>query len=292
VDSVTGARFNLVECSCGMAFVNPMPREESIPDLYPSDYLAGKERNRAKYRRMLELLPFPRTGQRLLDIGCGRGDFIREAAGAGWRAEGVDLIRWDLVSDCPVHVGDFRSMPFPDASYDAITAWAIMEHVRTPALFFSKIGRLLKPGGVFVFVVPNIDAPGMKRSCAEDIPRHLWLYTPSAVRRYLTASGMKTRRILHDGRIYRAYPFGLVRRGFHFLSGGSSDCAKTQNKATALLRHRQIDGNARDWIKEVLSSLPPSDILIDSLDIAIAIVLSGFSRLIRSYGVITVIAQK
>ena len=79
IDSITGREYHVVECSCGMAFVNPMPTEASIPALYPEDYLKDKNDLSSLYGRMLELLPQCKGGK-LLDIGCGRGDFIRHAS--------------------------------------------------------------------------------------------------------------------------------------------------------------------------------------------------------------------
>ncbi|MEJ2717535.1 MAG: methyltransferase domain-containing protein, partial [Deltaproteobacteria bacterium] len=93
-DPITGGEFHLVECRCGMAFVNPMPTLDSIPLLYPENYLTGKERQQTAYQRMIRLLP-QGSGGRLLDIGCGRGEFINYASQAGWNAEGVDLMDWD-----------------------------------------------------------------------------------------------------------------------------------------------------------------------------------------------------
>ena len=80
VDPVSKVEFHLVECRCGMAFVNPMPAEDCIHRLYPAHYLDDKPGNEALYRKMLALLP-KRHG-RLLDLGCGGGHFMRYAVRA------------------------------------------------------------------------------------------------------------------------------------------------------------------------------------------------------------------
>jgi ubiquinone/menaquinone biosynthesis C-methylase UbiE len=290
-DPVTGMDFNLVECRCGMAFVDPMPLEKEIPRLYPADYLEGKERTRSKYEKMLGLLPRD-SGKRLLDVGCGRGDFIDHAARNGRQPEGVDLIDWDSPYGLPIRVGNFLTMDLPDAGYDVVTAWALLEHVRAPSLFIAKAARVLRPGGTFIFVVPNVSAPGMRRSCSEDIPRHLWLFTPATVRQYLEKFGMEAASILHDGRIYRSYPFGLLRYALRRLGGMETRCAQFENKAVALLRNRQITGNFRPWLAEIRRSLGPKEILLDTVDLGFGVLLSYISRIIRNYGVITVIARK
>ncbi len=217
IDPITGQEFHVVECCCGMAFVNPMPSEHNIPELYSSDYMEGKELLDSRYSRMLDMLPSKASGQ-LLDIGCARGDFISRAQRRGWSAEGIDLIRWNKSQHPSIRIGDFLKMDLPENHCDAITAWAILEHVRRPSLYFGKISTLLKEDGSFVFLVPNFSAFGMRRSCTEDIPRHLWLFTPQSVRSYLEKNGMEVVRIIHDSSIYAAYPFGLLRHLFYSFS--------------------------------------------------------------------------
>jgi SAM-dependent methyltransferase len=291
IDPVTGMEFHLVECRCGMAFVNPMPVAEAIPLLYPDDYLEGKEHRWAKYRKMLKLLPANQSGK-LLDIGCGRGDFINHATRLGWDAEGIDLMDWQSPYPVPIRVGDFLSMDLAGSSYDVITAWALLEHVRKPSLFLERITGLLKPEGRLFFVVPNIAAPGMRYACAEDIPRHLWHFSPAAVRKYLDRYEMEALAVVHNGKIYQAYPFGLLRYGIRRLMRREKSCAAYQNRSVALLANRQMLGNFGSWISEVLRSVGPADLMLDALDMAFALSLGAMSMLIRNYGVITVVAGK
>ncbi len=290
-DSHTGLEFHLVACTCGMAFVNPMPTDESIPRLYPDGYLEAKEHQTSKYRRMLSFLP-PARGNRLLDIGCGRGDFIDYASKKGWDVRGVDRLRWETPYPVPVTVGDFLAMDLGQCSFDAVTAWAILEHVRTPSGFFRKIPTLLSDEGRFVFTVPNVDAPGMRISCSEDVPRHLWLFSPKTVRRYLEESGMEPILISHNGKIYSSYPFGLVRHALGRLRAKNLTCAQYENKSVALLMNRQIKHNLGPWIKEVLTRVGPGDLVLDVIDLAVGLGVSYWARLTRNYGVITVVARK
>jgi SAM-dependent methyltransferase len=290
VDYVTGREYHLVECRCGMAFVNPMPKTECIPSLYPADYLKDKTDLTQTYDRMMEFLP--PSGGKLLDIGCGRGDFIRRAQEKGWDAQGVDLIEWDTPRDLTIRIGDFLQMDLPEGAYDAITAWALMEHVRHPSAFFAKAARLLSDRGKFIFVVPNFHAPGMRYSCTEDIPRHLWLFTPRAVTRYMEKFDLRIQSIVHDDSIYTAYPFGLVRKAFYSLWRKETRCSRYDNKSVALLRNRQIRGNVGEWLTQVFRSVAPLDLALDMIDLATGIVVAKVSKLIGNYGVIVVIAGK
>ncbi len=290
IDPITQKEFHVTECDCGMAFVNPMPTAESIPLLYPSDYLRDKTDLTSLYNRMMTYLPV--GGGKLLDIGCGQGDFINHATKAGWDVEGVDLMSWGTSHAVPIRVGDFLTMDLQEGNYDAITAWALLEHVRAPSAFFNRVSRLLKDEGLFIFAVPNFGAPGMKHCCTEDIPRHLWLFTPRAVANYLGRYGMEARVVFHSDALYTAYPFGLVRYGLRRLWKGTASCTSYQNKSVALLRNRQVKGHARDWLAEVLRSLGPLDVVLDLADLALGVLVAQASKFMGNYGVITVVAGR
>jgi len=289
IDRFTGQEFHLVECSCGMAFVNPMPTEESIPFLYPDDYLKDKSFMEPLYRRMTGYLPWNGTG-RLLDVGCGRGDFIQFASTLGWEGEGVDLLDWGSPHNLPIRVGDFLEMDLPERSYDAVTAWALIEHVRKPSDYFAKVSSLLTDDGHFVFVVPNFGAPGMRHSCTEDIPRHLHLFTSRAIDAYLGAYDMRVQKLYHSSALYTAYPFGLLRYGILRLLGGQTLCSRYENRSVALLRGIQIRGNLLSWLKEVVSTVSSIDMIVDAFDLGLGIAVAETSKLVGNYGVITVIA--
>ena len=290
-DPVTRKEYNVVECHCGMAFVNPMPTVESIPLLYPADYLKGKRDFTQLYGRMMKLLP-KMSGGRLLDIGCGQGDFINHASKEGWVVEGIDLMAWDNLHALPIRVGDFLEMSLSAEKYDAVTAWALLEHVRRPSAFFEKASQLLKDDGKFIFVVPNFEAPGMRRSCTEDVPRHLWLFSPRAVTKYLQKFGMELQSIRHDDAIYSSYPFGLLRLGLLKLWKDDARCSRYDNKSVALLRNRQIRGNVRAWLAEVFRSVGPVDLILDAADLALGVAVAEFSKLVGNYGVLNVVARK
>ncbi len=295
IDHVTGLEFHVVKCVCGMVFVNPMPYEECIPFLYPPDYLNEKPYLDSLFENMAQLLPQLSGGERrLLDVGCGTGHFIRCAAKGGWDAEGVDFADWgSSKGDIKIRLGNFLLMDMREQYYNVITSWAVLEHVRRPSIFFEKIGKLLSKDGTFIFTVPNVESPGMKLSCDEDVPRHLWLFTPSAVKVYLRKYGMELDAIFHNGKIYRSYPFGLVRYGWNVLiKKDEPKCSVYQNKSVALLRNRSVSVHFGAWIRDVVRSLSAWDIVVDGMDLMLGIVLANVSKLMKNYGVITVIARK
>ena len=79
---------------------------------------------------------------------------------------------WGTPHDVPIRVGDFLTMDFREKHYDAITAWALLEHVRAPSAFFKRVSQLLKDDGILVFAVPNFDRARhealLHRRCSRD----------------------------------------------------------------------------------------------------------------------------
>lgn len=88
------------------------------------------------------------AGARLLDLGCGPRDQERVATHLGLRYCGVDYSspRADLLADA-------HSIPFADATFDAVFSYAVLEHLYNPFLALSEIRRVLKSGGVYLGTV-------------------------------------------------------------------------------------------------------------------------------------------
>jgi ubiquinone/menaquinone biosynthesis C-methylase UbiE len=113
-------------------------------------------------------------GKRLLDVGCGDGIITLGLARRGGFSSvtGMDIVDVDLAfldaeakahGELPVgpedHLTFVRSepdvIPFPDESFDIVTAWSVFEHVTQPRVLLREIRRVLKPGGViFIQIWP------------------------------------------------------------------------------------------------------------------------------------------
>jgi SAM-dependent methyltransferase len=102
---------------------------------------------------------------RVLDLGCGRGGVaevvwrdVRLAAGvdpdprslAEHRAEGMPVVR-----------GVGESLPFEADSFDLVVSVWVLEHLADPLGVFIEVRRVLRPGGHFVFLTPNMRNPLM-----------------------------------------------------------------------------------------------------------------------------------
>jgi SAM-dependent methyltransferase len=210
--------FDVVECSsCGLGFVNPRPTPSEMGKYYPAsyyDYLSPAE-HLIRYERQAEFLAAARsahTRPRLLDVGCANGDFPRFMARQGWDVEGVEVSSTTApIEDFPVHTVGFSEAAIPRESFDAVTAWAVLEHVHDPMAYFRQASRVLRPGGIFAFLVTNFEAASSKHLFREDLPRHTYFYSERTVKRYLEATGLELVRVEHGRRIYEMLPTNWLR---------------------------------------------------------------------------------
>ena len=113
---------------------------------------------RGMYQRFEDLLRvcIP-AGAVVLDAGCGSGRIFRYELATGCRVVGVDI--GDELRDNP-NVGDrlrgdLERLPFAAASFDAVLASHVMEHLPRPERALSEVTRVLKPGGRFLLLTPN-----------------------------------------------------------------------------------------------------------------------------------------
>ena len=93
---ITDEEFNVVQYQrCGLIYVNPRPTEKEIARFYPQDYYSNEEGIAKVVSRLLQnmkikkIINFKRKG-RILDIGCGDGEFLLCFKKRGWEVYGVD----------------------------------------------------------------------------------------------------------------------------------------------------------------------------------------------------------
>lgn len=114
-----------------------------------------------------------RDGERILDVGTGTGEVLRQLARHPGRlqATGVDqsaamLARVpDLPAGWSVRVADARSLPFSDGAFDAVTAAYLLQVLSDTDIpgVAGELLRVLRPGGRLVTVTPSIPPRGPLR---------------------------------------------------------------------------------------------------------------------------------
>ena len=107
------------------------------------------------------LAPHLRAGMRLLDCGCGPGSITVDLAQAVAPGDtiGIDLredalvqaralARERRIATVAFQAASVYQLPFPDGSFDAAFACAVLQHLAAPLVALQEIRRVLKPGGV------------------------------------------------------------------------------------------------------------------------------------------------
>ena len=106
----------------------------------------------------------PRSGK-ILEVGCGTGGLLASAARIGLDIEGVDIaLRWLVVArrrlddrglSVPLIAASADRLPYADASFDAVVADSVLEHLDDPAEAVREWARVLRPGGTLLVWSPN-----------------------------------------------------------------------------------------------------------------------------------------
>lgn len=170
------------------------------------------------------LLPPTASGQRLLDIGCGNGEFLINARSAGWLVNGIEpdpnAASVGQQYELPIHVGTYDSVELQLGSFDTVTANQVIEHVHDPHDFASRIRGWLKPSGRVWIGTPNLDCR-MHRTFRRDYvnlhpPQHLAMFTPAALQRLFGEHGFRNIR--------------FIKRGFHDYNQYLGSAALTRGK--------------------------------------------------------------
>lgn len=127
----------------------------------------------------------PVRGQRVLDLGCGKGRFARPLADAGALVYGIDLSAAMLAEAAGIGrvLGSARRLPFAAASFDAVIAVEVFEHLDAIDDVLAEARRVLRPGGILAIVDKNAGAlnadrpwlPGLLVKWIDE-RRGLWMY--------------------------------------------------------------------------------------------------------------------
>ena len=137
--------------------------QDLIKQFYDSVYYRAANR-KLKYmphfRRLARKIGL-RRGQTLLDVACGRGEWLLVAREKGVHPYGLDLsekaveICQTMMPDGKFHTGPAESLPFDDAQFDLVSCLGSLEHFLKPELALAEMRRVAKPGASFLFAVPN-----------------------------------------------------------------------------------------------------------------------------------------
>ena len=210
---LTKEDFHICEClNCGLLYTMPRPDKEKIGAYYKSEaYYSHQENKKGFIPKVYErvksinlkykyrLATSGMQSGKLLDIGCGVGDFLHTAEMHGWECIGVEpsedakTIAQKRMKGTIITSEELES--FSDGAFDVITMWHVLEHVDDLRWQVAQLQRLVKPSGRVVIAVPNYksyDGQYYKEHwAAYDVPRHLNHFHRITLSKIFKTSGLE-----------------------------------------------------------------------------------------------------
>lgn len=99
------------------------------------------------------------SGSKILDIGCGRGEFLRGFMRCGLRGSGIDqsLVAQEICPEAEIIQADLDTgaLPYADNSFNYVFSKSVLEHFYFPEKLVAEIHRILVPGGMTITLVPD-----------------------------------------------------------------------------------------------------------------------------------------
>lgn len=209
--TVGNEQFSVQRCSeCGFLFTSPRPDQSRIGAYYISDnYISHIEnaqgfkdriyhwvRKRAIQGKHKLIAKYQPTGK-LLDVGCGTGDFLAYMAEQNYAAQGVEVsgdARKIATSKGLQLTAELGGIP-AQAQFNAITLWHVLEHVPNPRATLNDLNARCASGGVLIIAVPDNESRDAQHYgpswAAWDVPRHLSHFRRRDVENLLKQTGFQ-----------------------------------------------------------------------------------------------------
>ncbi len=166
----------------------------------------------------VRFLQYKRQG-RVLDVGCGSGNWLAFMQDLGWKGIGCDFdpsaVQAAAQRGLDVRLGPIETQNFSDAEFDAVTLNHVIEHLPNPLETLRECLRVLKPGGSLFVATPNANSLSHtvfgKDWRGLELPRHLFVFTPNALSSLLLKAGFDrpeiepqiAESVLHDSIMLR-----------------------------------------------------------------------------------------
>ncbi len=209
----TQESFTLDRCAnCGLIVTNPFPGFEESLKYYQSEayfshpnkkmnlfgYLYQFVRTHNMRSKIRVLKRYVRLGK-VLDIGCGSGDFLVACRDNGFDVSGIEVneearnYTSSRIGNRVFHPHD--SLFIPSDHVDMITMWHVLEHIHDLDKQMNDIMRMLKPNGFLLLALPNPESYDCRKYgkywAAWDLPRHLFHFNPQTINVLAAKFGLK-----------------------------------------------------------------------------------------------------
>lgn len=199
--------FSIQSCNhCGFKFTNPRPDFDHASKYYETEkYISHNAKDggliAAVYRiarffairKKFSIIQSLSPGRRLLDVGCGTAELLNYCRKNGMDVKGVepnararDFAKQNYSIEVFQKLNDLKE---EERKFDCISLWHVLEHLPSLAQSLKDIDDLLQPMGVLIIAVPNAESWDAghygKFWAAYDLPRHLYHFSESSLRRLL-----------------------------------------------------------------------------------------------------------
>ena len=207
--------------SCGLKFVSPQPSDEELKRIYDSSYFQrgnkyfDKDTSEAAVRtrrndvQKLELVIKHKETGALLDLGCAMGGFLDVAQDSGFEVTGLELSDFSAKHTekelgCKVYNCDLLQANIPSNSFDVITMWDVIEHLKNPEETLKEIERILKPGGYLFATTGDIGSLYAKITGRYwhlmTPPQHLFFFTRPSLTKMLGRAKLNVKEFVYPGK--------------------------------------------------------------------------------------------
>ena len=189
---------------CTMVYANPVPKtfvtgqfyQDRTQDFYLSATKLTADYDPVRFQREWRLFRSWVSPGRVLDVGCSTGGFLRGLIPLGFEVLGQDvstgaLQQAERVGIRVTHTPFLELSGYGD-SFDAVTFWAVLEHVMEPHAFLAHAHRLLRPGGMCMVLVPNLHSLAIRLLGARYryvMPEHINFFSPRSLRTMVESTG-------------------------------------------------------------------------------------------------------
>jgi SAM-dependent methyltransferase len=216
--TVSHETFQLVRCAaCNFIVTSPRPDDEQLARYYLSkDYVSHSKNAKGFFHNLYQVARYftlnwktdlvsantrSITNPSVLDYGCGTGAFMDRCKKKGFSVTGIEpseIARQNAYEEVKFEI--YPNVNAIGNTFDSITLWHVLEHIPDLNEVIPQLKNKLSKNGMMFIAVPNHhskDALHYKQAWAGfDVPRHLWHFSDTTMKRLLTKHGLFVRQIL------------------------------------------------------------------------------------------------
>lgn len=227
-------KFDVFRCNnCSVFFLDVKIDKHYYDKYYTTDYyksnfnrlinlfltLLGNFSSHRKQQYILNKFP-QKKKVKLLDIGCGTGEFLKSLNIVRFDRFGVEInpigAKLCRKNGLKIFNEDILVKDFREEKFDVMTLWQVLEHINNPSGLFAKAHRILNKDGLLVFQVPNSNSLGFKIGKKYwfhlDSPRHVWIPNEASIELLCNMAGFNLIEIKYEFYDYPLDLFWSVRK--------------------------------------------------------------------------------